>query len=209
MRPLTLLRATLALNVIVTIGAMLLAYRTLRHADDSERLVRRSHQVLAAAEETLRRAVDAETGTRGFIISRHDRDLAPYNRALETIRGSMEHLTTILREDGRQEQATLVHSQIDSTLTMLAEMVERIRRGGTVDAPAHDAANASMAALRDTMRSIRQAETDVLDARIQADDAAGVRVKRLAIATTGVATALLTLMIGLLVFVVRPGAWRG
>jgi CHASE3 domain sensor protein len=208
-RPLTLFRVTLALNVIVTIGAMLLAYRALRHADDSGRLVVRSHQVLKASEETLRRAVDAETGTRGFIISRSGGDLAPYNRARETIRTPMDELATILREDGRQEFASRLRAQIEGTLTILGQMVERIRSGGVVDAATRDAANASMDALRETIRAIRQAETDLLDARIRADDTAGVRVKRLAIAMTGLATALLTLMLGLLVFVVRPGAWRG
>ena len=209
MRPVTLLRLTLALNVIVTIGAMWLAYRTLGHADDSGRLVLRSHQVLKAAEETLRRAVDAETGTRGFIISRDDGDLAPYNRARETIRGSLDELATILREDGREESAGRLRSQIEGTVTILGQMVERTRGGGAVDATMRDAAKASMDALRETIRAIRQAETDLLDARIRADDTAGVRVKRLAVAMTGLATALLTLMLGLLVFVVRPGAWRG
>jgi CHASE3 domain sensor protein len=188
---------------------MLLAYRALRHADDSGRLVLRSHQVLQAAEETLRRAVDAETGTRGFIISRNDGDLAPYHRARETIRTSLDELARILGEDGRQEFATRLHSQVEATLTILGQMVERTRSGGVVDAATRDAANASMGALRETIRGIRQAETDLLDARIRADDTAGVRVKRLAIAMTGLATALLTLMLGLLVFVVRPGAWRG
>jgi hypothetical protein len=38
MRPTTLLRVTLTLNVVVTIAAMTLAYLALRHADDSGRL---------------------------------------------------------------------------------------------------------------------------------------------------------------------------
>lgn len=49
MRPITL-RTTLALNVVVTAAAMTLAYRALRHADDSGRLVVRSHRALQAAE---------------------------------------------------------------------------------------------------------------------------------------------------------------
>jgi hypothetical protein len=43
------------LNVVVTIAAMTLAYRALRHVDDSGRLVVRSHWARQAAEETLRR----------------------------------------------------------------------------------------------------------------------------------------------------------
>ena len=81
--------------------------------------------------------------------------------------------------------------------------------GGDIDASTRDVANVNMAALRETTRGIRQTETDVLDARIRIDDAAASRVKRLAIATTGLATALLTLIVGLLVFMARPGAWRG
>jgi CHASE3 domain sensor protein len=204
MRPINLLRVTLALNIVVTIVAMTLAYRALRHADDSGRLVVRSHWALQAAEETLRRAVDAETGTRGFMISRNPADLAPYNRALETIRGPMENLATILREDRRQEDADRLRAQIDAMFTMLVRMVERTRAGDNIDASTRDAANVNMAGLRETVRGIRQTETDVLDARILVDDAAAGRVKRLAIATTGLATALLTLIVGLLVFVARP-----
>jgi CHASE3 domain sensor protein len=125
------------------------------------------------------------------------------------MRGSMEGLATILREDGRQEFASRLQSQVESTLTILSQMVERTRAGGAVDAGTRDTAKESMDRLRETVSAIRQSETDVLDARIRADDTAGVRVKRLAIAMTGLATALLTLMVGLLVFVVRPGAWRG
>jgi CHASE3 domain sensor protein len=209
MRPITLLRITLALNVVVTIGAMTMAYRALRHADDSGRLVVRSHRALTAAEETLRRAVDAETGTRGFMISHNPDDLLPHNRALETIRRPMDDLAAILREDGRQADVDRLRSQIDATLTVLGQMVERTRDGGDIDASTRDAANASMVALRETIRGIRQAETDVLEARIRVDDAAGGRVKRLSIAMTGLATALLTLIVGLLVFVARPGVWRG
>jgi CHASE3 domain sensor protein len=210
MRPITLLKVTLTLNVIVTIAAMTLAYRALRHADDSGRLVVRSHRALQAAEETLRRAVDAETGTRGFMISRNPTDLAPYTRALETIRGPMDGLAAILREDGRHEDSNRLGQQVDATLTVLGQMVDRVRGGaGAVEASTHDTANANMAALRETIRGIRQAENDVLEARIQVDDLAAGRVKRLVIATTGVATALLILIIGLLVFVARPGAWRG
>jgi CHASE3 domain sensor protein len=164
---------------------------------------------LQAAEETLRRAVDAETGTRGFMISDNPDDLVPYNRAPETIRRPMEDLATILREDGRQGDADGLRSQIDDTLTVLSRMVERTRDGGDVDASTRDAASVNMAALRETIRGIRQAETDVLDARIRVDDVAAGRVKRLSIAMTGLATALLTLIVGLLVFVARPGVWRG
>ena len=155
MRPITLLRVTLTLNVVVTIAAMTLAYRALRHADDSGRLVVLSHRALQAAEETLRRAVDAETGTRGFMISRNPADLAPYDRALETIRRPMEDLATILREDTRQADADRLRSQIDATLTILGRMVERTRAGGDIDASTRDAANVNMAALRETIRGIR------------------------------------------------------
>jgi hypothetical protein len=63
-------------------------------------------------------------------------------------------------------------------------------------------------ALRAGIRTIRQSENEVLSARIQQVDQADRRVNWLLIVMTGLATALLTMLIATLVFVTRPGAWR-
>jgi CHASE3 domain sensor protein len=209
MKPITILRTILALNVIVTVAAMTLAYRALHHADDSGRLVVRSHQTLQAAEETLRRVVDAETWERGYLLTHDADDLAAFSRAQQLAGAPMENLTAILREDGREVNAERLRAQIAATLADFERLVERTRAGGSIDAPTRATARANMEAVRATIRAIRQAESDVLNARIQADASAGRWVNWLAIVMTGLATALMTTLVGALVFLARPGVWRG
>ena len=209
MKPITILRTILALNVIVTVAAMTLAYRALHHADDSGRLVVRSHQTLQAAEETLRRVVDAETWERGYLLTHDADDLAAFSRAQRLAGAPMENLTAILREDGREVNAERLRAQIAASLADFERLVERTRAGGSIDAPTRATARANMEAVRATIRAIRQAESDVLNARIQADASAGRWVNWLAIVMTGLATALMTTLVGALVFLARPGVWRG
>jgi CHASE3 domain sensor protein len=209
MKPITIVRTILALNVIVTVAAMTLAYRALHHADDSGRLVVRSHQTLQAAEETLRRVVDAETWERGYLLTHDADDLAAFSRAQRLAGAPMENLTAILREDGREVNAERLRAQIAATLADFERLVERTRAGGSIDAPTRATARANMEAVRATIRAIRQAESDVLNARIQADASAGRWVNWLAIVMTGLATALMTTLVGALVFLARPGVWRG
>jgi methyl-accepting chemotaxis protein len=208
LRPLPILRTTLIVNLIVTITAMTLAYRALRRADESARLVIRSHRTLQASEETLRRAVDVETGARGFILTHNPLDLARFRGAHVTVIRSLDDLTTILSDDGRAAVAERVRVELTATLAHLDRLVQHATAGDGLEAADSDAARASMDALRAAVRSIRQSETDVLNARIQRVETADRRVNWLLIVMTGLATALLTLLVAVLVFVSRPKAWR-
>ena len=208
MRPLPILRITLVINIVVTVAAMTLAYRALRRADESGRLVFRSHQTLQAAEETLRRAVDAETGARGFMLTHHGGDLQRYRLGVQFSARPLEELTNILAADGRREAADSVRAALAATLAHLDRFVQLANNHGAIQETESDAARASMDALRAAIRTIRQSENDVLTARIQRVDEADRRVNWLLIVMTGLATALLTLLIASLVFVTRPGAWR-
>src|SRR5207249_1095167 len=132
MKPVTVIRIILVLNVVITVAAMTLAYRALHRADESERLVIRSHKTLQAAEETLRRVVDAETWERGYLLTRAPADLAAFQRALQLAGTPMDGLATILIEDGRGVDAERLHTQISSTLAALERLVEHVRAGGAI-----------------------------------------------------------------------------
>ena len=209
MQPITVLRVTLALNLALTIAAMTLAYRALQRADDSERLVIRSQQTLQAAEETLRRVVDAETWERGYLLTRDAEDLSAFDRAMQLAGAPMESLASLLREEGHGVDAERLRSQITSTLAALERMVEKARTGGSIEPPMRASARADMESVRVTIRGIRQSENDVLSARLRTDATAGRWVNWLAIVMTGLATALTTTLVAALLFLARPGVWRG
>ena len=208
MRPFTLLKLALVVNVVVTVAVMLVAYRALQRADDTERLVMRSHQTLEAAEETLRRAVDAQSGTRGFILSRDARYLEPFTRAERRIGEPIDELQTLLTETGRQGEAERLRVGVAGTFASLHVLIDHARKGDEVDAQNRTMADTQMDAVRLTVRGIRNAETDLLKARILADETAGRWANRLAIVMTGLATASLTAIGMLAVFLARPGIWR-
>ena len=208
MKSATILRAILALNVIVTVAAMALAYRALHHADESERLVIRSHKTLQAAEESLRRVVDAETWERGYLLTRDPTDLEAFRRALQLAAAPSDGLAAILREDGRAAEAERLRSQVESALASFRRLVEQMRGDGRIDGAVRAASRANTEAVRATIRGIRQAETDVLTARLHADASAGRWVNWLAIVMTGLATALMTTLLAAIVLLARPGAWR-
>jgi CHASE3 domain sensor protein len=177
--------------------------RALHHADDSGRLVARSHQTLQAAEETLRRVVDAETWERGHLLTHDADDLAASSRSQQLAGAPMENLTAILREDGREVDAERLRAQIAATLADFERLVERTRAGSSSDAPTRATARVNMETVRATIRAIRHVESDVLNARIRADASAGRWVNWLAIVITGLATALMTTLVGALVFLAR------
>jgi CHASE3 domain sensor protein len=208
MRPYTLLKCALAVNVAVTVAVMLLAYRALRRADETERLVMRSHQTLEAAEETFRRALDAQSGTRGFILSRDVRYLEPFTRAERRIVEPIDELRTLLAETGRGAEAERLRVGVAGTFASLHTLIDETRRGEEVNAQNRDSADKQMNAVRTTLRGIRNTETDLLKTRIRADESAGRWANRLAIVMTGLATASLTAIVMLALFLARPGIWR-
>ena len=208
LRPLNILRTTLLINLIVTVAAMTLAYRALQRSAESGRLVISSHRTLQAAEETLRRAVDAETGARGFMLTHHAGDLQRYRLGQQFAARPLNELTAILAADGRQAAADSVHVTLAATLAHLDRLVQLANNSNAVQDSESDAARSSMDALRSAIRTIRQTENDVLSDRIQRVERDDRRVNWLLIVMTGLATALLTLLIASLIIVTRPGVWR-
>jgi CHASE3 domain sensor protein len=205
---LKILRVTLLINLIVTVAAMTMAYRAMRRSVESGRLVISSHRTLQAAEETLRRAVDAETGARGFMLTHHAADLQRYRLGQQFAVRPLNELSAILAADGRQAAADGVRIALDTTLEHLNRLVQLATDGDRLQDGESDAARASMDALRTAIRAIRQTENDVLTDRIQRLERADRRVNWLLIGMTGLATALLVLFVASLIIVTRPGLWR-
>jgi CHASE3 domain sensor protein len=208
LRALPILRTTLLINLVVTVAAMTLAYRALRRADDYGRLVIRSHQTLQAAEETLRRAVDVETGARGFFLTHNAADLERYKTGRQFVPRPLEELTTMLAADGRRPAAEAVRTPLNELLTHLDKIVEQANRHEPLNEAESDAARTNMDALRAAIRIIRRSETDVLTARTERDERTGRRINWLLTLMTGITTLLLTMLVASLVYVTRPGAWR-
>ena len=85
------------MNLSLTIAAMFVAYQFAERSDRTTREVIQSYRTISTAQEVLRRVVDAETGTRGYLLTHDESELAPFGRANE----STALLLTAARSRGR------------------------------------------------------------------------------------------------------------
>lgn len=91
--------ALIAVVILLVGGVALVSVRAYRADSDA---VAHTHEVQRALANVLQRLVDAETGQRGFLLTRDDRYLDPYRRAGEDVDRTLGTLRELVRENGDQ-----------------------------------------------------------------------------------------------------------
>ena len=208
MRPSALLRAAFVLNVLVTIAVMGLAYRIAARSEDSGQRVGKSHQALEAAEELLRLVTEAETGTRGYLLTRDRVYLQPFERAKVAIPEQLNELAALAHVTAPQ-RTTRLPAEVQQTLDALSAMMATVDEGTAVAATSREAARMHMEEVRQTILGIRRDEFAQLNTAIEADERAGRLVEWVAIGGTGLAMCLLSALGMALLVLIRPGLWKG
>lgn len=104
------------------------SYQGLQRQLEEARWVEHTHAVLTTLEETVSLLKDAETGTRGYVITGEERYLDPYTRALDAIRGEFTLLRQQLADNpGQVQHAYLLESLAASRLNELEAVLEAYR----------------------------------------------------------------------------------
>src|SRR3954452_9899453 len=116
--PLLRLGFSAVLAVIITVG--MLAAAALGRAEDSSQLVLNTEQVLAQIEAVLTRSVDAETGTRGVLLTGDAQLLEPFNQAERELKPELDELARLTADNPRQQQRLeLLRTQVGSHIQNL------------------------------------------------------------------------------------------
>jgi signal transduction histidine kinase len=119
----------LALPLAALVAGLLIAVSELAYHGASSRLARLSSMDQARFEllRVLRRVTDAESGERGYLLTRGPEYLAPYQSARADVFDGLTRLETLYRENG--DAAAEVHRRRISALVMakLSEMEEVLR----------------------------------------------------------------------------------
>jgi len=79
-----------------------LNYRNTRQLNEDARWVAHTHEVLNLASDVMLTLVDAETGTRGFVVTGKDEFLQPYDHALARFDGLMAKLKDAAKDSSGQ-----------------------------------------------------------------------------------------------------------
>ncbi|MBV8118834.1 MAG: CHASE3 domain-containing protein, partial [Alphaproteobacteria bacterium] len=92
----------------------------------SQALVARSFEIVAATHSFMQAMQDAETGQRGFLITGDDNYLKPYEKGVQAAPVKLDELRQLTREDAEQQRhvgllAALMKTKLDELKQTIAE----------------------------------------------------------------------------------------
>src|SRR6266540_4665307 len=158
----------LVVYALLLVSAGTLAYAALasRQAASS---VRHTVEVRETTRQLLSLLADAETGQRGFLITRDEGYLGPYTAALPAVGGTLEHLRALIADNPSQlARFNRLPLLIEVRLAELAETVALGRAGRDEEAMAiirRGGGKGRMDAIRSVVGDMVAEETRLLEAR--------------------------------------------
>ena len=133
--------------------------------------VTNAYQVLNAEEILLAHLIDAETGQRGFLLTRQERYLEPYNTSAEQARFTLEELTRLTGDNpAQQERLETIENLMSKRFAELAQTIQLSQDGKHDEAMAlvlSDAGQNTMDTLRTQLDEFVAEENRLLDERRQ------------------------------------------
>ena len=187
-----LLRAGFVAVLAVFITVTLLAFGALRRAESSNQSLVRTEQLLTRIEAVLTRSVDAETGTRGFLLTGDPHFLRPFDEAERVLTPQLDQLAVLMADNPRQQQRLeLLRTRVASHIQQLRvlrldyEHDRPLRRQKAVEQ------RSMMEAVRTTLHEMQKEELALRDTRLREDSLALRRTRALGGAIVGLMAALL------------------
>jgi PAS domain S-box-containing protein len=124
-----------AIAILLLIIVVFFAFGSMNSLTRALSWEKHTQQVLSQLDETLRLVIDAETGGRGFIITREDSFLEPYTQAQQKIDGNLAQLHTLIEDnDGQKEKVSRLENIVRERLDVLKQAVEMRRSGNSIEA---------------------------------------------------------------------------
>ena len=158
------------LAIALVIINAIISYRSTDTLIANNGWVLHTEEVITELTETLSNVKDAETGQRGFIITRDERYLEPYNKAVGSLDGHLIKLRK-LTDDNPEQQTRLIvleekiKTRMDTLKANLGLQRDKdfdvIREAGMLDRGL-----IQMNAVRDQIAEMTAAERSLLDVRL-------------------------------------------
>jgi diguanylate cyclase (GGDEF)-like protein len=145
------------------------AYQEIGRMVEASQHVAQTHEAIAELDRLLAVAVDAETGTRGYVLTGDEQHLAPYHVAVTSLDERLDRLGQLVTAPTtRQELFEPLARRVRDALNLLRETVEargRLGAEGAWRVLQTAKGKERMDALRRTIAAARTAEQDVLRRR--------------------------------------------
>lgn len=119
------LLAVLIISIFTLFFTASISYKRFQSVTDSEKLVIHSHQVVHSLEELFSTLKDAETGQRGYLLTRDTSFLRPYTTSLNIVRSKMDTSKLLMGDDVHQKKKLdSLYKLIDHSFNMLEANIE-------------------------------------------------------------------------------------
>jgi len=173
-----------------------MALRSVQRLDESRRWVDHTWQVIAQVERIMSLAKDAETGSRGYLLTGEERFLEPYVNARNRLPAELDTFQQLAADNPSQQAAIIqMRAVMDERLDLLYQGNTLRSEEGTVDTlramALMDAGKLQMDHLRRVADDMEHEERRLLDIRMNEAGKAGRRVR----STLALASALDLLLI--------------
>jgi len=141
---------------------------------EANQWVNHTHEVLYEFEQVLNYCIDAETGERGFIITGHGKNLAPYTNATSRIFEHLDKANELTKDNPRQQKNIKDLRQLATQFTEQLSAIITIRKTkGFEEAQQMEAADLSKTILdkiRKEIMDVKNIEQNLLSLRKQGSE---------------------------------------
>lgn len=115
--------------LVVLISVALLTFSNLNNYTEEVRLIRHSNQVLMAIQTVMSSVRDAETGHRGYQLTRDTTYLDPYFSSLRSLPSQIETLDSLLADDEAQSRRSdTLENKIEDQFAIISQILSNARR---------------------------------------------------------------------------------
>jgi signal transduction histidine kinase/DNA-binding response OmpR family regulator/CHASE3 domain sensor protein len=147
------------------------AYQNIRTIRDNNLKVIQSQETVAALNEILSSAQDAETGQRGYLLTGSEKYLEPYRTALAVIPARLDRIKALTADNpSQQERLKELSGRLDDKLAELKATID-LRHAQGLDAAMNlvnsDRGKAAMDAVRAKLANMLDEEQALRDKRVQ------------------------------------------
>ncbi len=165
----TKLYAGFGIALIIMTVLSVVAFNNISSLTSTAQSVKHTHEVLGGLEEIIGALKDAETGQRGYVITREDRYLEPYDAALLSVEEHIEHVRGLTIDNPAQTaRIDDLKPLVDDKFAELLETID-LRRDETFEAARDvvltDAGKQIMDDIRVLLDAMDKEERDLLVTR--------------------------------------------
>ncbi len=178
------------------------AFVNLQSLREGNERVTQTHRTIVALDQMLSNVQDAETGQRGFLLTKDERYLEPYDNALQAIPPKLDQIEQLTGDNPEQRpRIAALRQQVDAKLAELKDTIE-LRRSQTLEQALSivnsDRGKVAMDAIRAQIAAMADEETRIRAGRLAEMGTAQATALTSSL-LSGVLGLLLTLAIGFLI----------